>query len=35
VYSTGGKEIGGVGRKKGYIYSSSGNVLVHLVSFVG
>jgi len=35
VYNTGGKEKGGVGRKKGYIYSSPGNFLVQLVSFVG
>jgi len=35
VYSTGGREIGGVGGKKGYIYSSSGDDLVQLVSFVG
>jgi len=35
VYNTGGKEKGGVGGKKGYIYSSSGNILVQLVSFVG
>jgi len=35
VYNTGGKEKGGVGGKKGYIYSSSGDILVQLLSFVG
>jgi hypothetical protein len=35
VYNTVGKENGGVGGKKGYIYSSSGYFLVQLVSFVG
>jgi hypothetical protein len=35
VYNTGGEEKGGVGRKKRYIYSSSGDFLVQLVSFVG
>jgi len=35
VYNTGGKENGGVGGKKGYIFSSSGDVLVQLVTFVG
>jgi len=35
VYNMGGKEEGGVGRKKGYIYSSSGDFLVELVSLVG
>jgi len=35
VYNVGGKEKGRVGGKKGYIYSSSGNFLVQLVSFVG
>jgi len=34
VYNMGGKEKGGVGGKKGYIYSSSGDFLVQLVSFV-
>ena len=33
VYNTGGKENGGDGRKKGYIYSSSGDFLVHLVRY--
>jgi hypothetical protein len=28
VYNTGGKEKGGVGGKKGYIYSSSSDFLV-------
>jgi hypothetical protein len=28
LYNTGGKENGGVGGKKGYIYSSSGDFLV-------
>jgi len=31
---TGGKENGGVGGKKGYIYSSSCN-LIHILGFVG
>ena len=35
VYNMGGKEIEGVGGMKGYIYSSSGDFLVQLVSFVG
>ena len=35
MYNMGGKENGGVGGKKGYIYSSSGDFLVQLVSFVG
>jgi len=35
VYNTGGKENGGVGGKKGYIYLSSGDFLVQFVSFVG
>jgi hypothetical protein len=35
VYNTRGKETGGVGGKKGYIYWSSGDFLVQLVSFVG
>jgi len=35
VYNTGGKENGGVGRKKGYIFSSSGEFFIPLVSFVG
>jgi len=35
VYNMGGQENGGVGGKKGYIYSSSGNFLVQLVSCVG
>jgi len=35
VYITAGMEKGGVGGKKGYIYSSSGDFLVQLVSFVG
>jgi len=35
VYNTGGKEKGGVGEKKGYIYSSLGDFLIQLVSFVG
>jgi hypothetical protein len=35
VYITVGTEHGGVGGKKGYIYWSSGNILVQLVSFVG
>jgi hypothetical protein len=34
VYNTGGKDKGTVGGKKGYIYSSSGDFLVQLVSFV-
>jgi hypothetical protein len=34
VYNTRGKENGGVGGKKGYIYLSSGDYLVQLVSFV-
>jgi len=29
VYNTGGNENGGVGGKKGYIYLSSGDFLVH------
>ena len=33
VYNTGGKENGGVGGKRGYIYSSAGDFLVQLVSF--
>jgi hypothetical protein len=35
VYNTGGKEKEGVGGKKRYIYSSSGDFLVQLVGFVG
>jgi len=35
VYNAGGKKKGGVGGKKGYIYLSSGDFLVQLVSFVG
>jgi len=35
VYNMGGKEKEGVGGKQGYIYSSSSNFLVQLVSFVG
>jgi hypothetical protein len=35
VYNMGGKQKGGVGGKKGCIYSSSGDFLVKLVSFVG
>ena len=35
VYNTRGKEKGGVGEKMGYIYSSSSNFWVQLVSFVG
>jgi hypothetical protein len=35
VYNTGGKENAGVGGKKGYIYLSSGEFSVQLVSFVG
>ena len=35
MYNTGGKEKGGVGGQKGYIYWSLGNFLVQLVSFVG
>jgi len=34
VLSTGGIENGGVGRKKGYLYSSSCNFLVQLVLLV-
>jgi len=34
VFNTGGKENGGVGGKKGYINSSSYN-LVHILRFVG
>ena len=30
MFNTGGKENGGVGRKKGYIYSSSRDFLVHV-----
>jgi len=33
VLHTGGKENGGVGRKKGYIYSSSWD-LIHILGFV-
>ena len=33
VYNMGGKQKVGVGRKKGYIYSSSGNFLVQLVRY--
>jgi len=33
-YDPGGKEKGGVGGKKGYIYSSSGNFSVQLVRYV-
>jgi len=33
VFNTGGKENGGVGGKKGYIYSSSCD-LVHILRFV-
>jgi len=35
VYNTVGHMKGGVGGKVGYIYSSSGDFLVQLVSFVG
>jgi hypothetical protein len=35
VDNMGGQENGGVGGKKGYIYSSSGNFLAQLVSYVG
>jgi len=35
VYTTGVTENVGVGGKKGYIYSSSGDFLVQFVSFVG
>ena len=35
MYNTGGKEKGGVGGKKGYIYSGSSNFIVQLVSYVG
>jgi len=35
VYHAGGKGKGGVGGKKEYIYSSSSDLLVQLVSFVG
>ena len=35
MYNTRGKENEGVGGKQGYIYSSSGDFLVQLVSFVG
>jgi len=35
VYNTGGKGKGGVGGKTGYIYSSTGDFLIQLVSFVG
>jgi len=31
MYYTGGKEQGGVGGKKGYVYLSSGDFLVQLV----
>jgi len=34
VFNTGGKENRGVGGKKGYIYSSSCD-LVHILRFVG
>jgi hypothetical protein len=34
VYNTGGQENGSVCGKKGYIYSSSGDFLVQLESFV-
>jgi len=34
VFNTGGKENGGVGGKKGYIYSTSCH-LVHILLFVG
>ena len=34
VFDTGVKENGGVGRKKGYIYSSSSDCLVQLVLLV-
>jgi len=33
VYNTGVKENGGVGGKKGYIYSSAGDFLVQLVRY--
>ena len=33
VYKTGGKEKGGVGGKKGYIFSSSCDFLVQLVRY--
>jgi hypothetical protein len=35
VYNTRGNQDGGVGGKQGYIYSSSGDFCVQLVSFVG
>ena len=35
MYDMGGKKKVGVGGKKGYIYSSSGDFLVQHVSFVG
>jgi len=35
VYNAGGKEKGGVDGKKGSIYTSSGDFLVQLASFVG
>jgi hypothetical protein len=35
VYNTGGKEKRCLGGKKGPIYSSSGDILAQLVSFVG
>jgi hypothetical protein len=35
MFNTGGKEKGGVGGKKGYLYSNSGDFLVQLASFVG
>jgi hypothetical protein len=34
VFRTGGRQNGGVGGKKGYVYSSSCN-LVHILHFVG
>jgi hypothetical protein len=34
VFNTGGKDNGYVGRKKGYIYSSSCD-LIHILRFVG
>jgi len=34
VFNPGGKETGGVGRKKGYIYSSSCD-FIHILRFVG
>jgi len=33
VFNIGGKEIGGVWKKKGYIYSSFSDLLVQLVTY--